>query len=70
MNKKITRKTKFAEIVKDEGASKILMERGMHCFGCPFSQMETIEQGAKAHGFDVDELIKEINTKKKVGGKK
>ncbi|MBU3912538.1 MAG: hypothetical protein KKE50_00440, partial [Nanoarchaeota archaeon] len=36
--------------------------------GCPFASMESIEQGAKAHGLDADELVKELNKKKR--GKK
>jgi hybrid cluster-associated redox disulfide protein len=64
--KKITKKSKFSEIIGDEKAREILMGRGMHCFGCPMAMQETIEQGAEAHGIDADELIKEINKKKKI----
>ena len=34
---------------------------GMHCFGCPASQMETIEEAAMVHGVDPDALCDEIN---------
>lgn len=61
----ITKKSKFSEIIRDEGAREILMERGMHCFGCPMAMEETIEQGAEAHGLDADELVREINRRKK-----
>ena len=64
-NFEITKKSKFSEIIQDENAREILMERGMHCFGCPMAMQETIEQGAEAHGLDADELIKEINKRKK-----
>ena len=62
----ISKKMSFAEILekKPESAS-ILMEKGMHCFGCPMAMQETLEQGACAHGLDADEIIKEINNKKK-----
>jgi len=63
--KKITKKTKFSEIVKDEGAARTLMEKGMHCCGCPMAMSETLEQGAEAHGLDADALVREINKKKK-----
>ncbi|MBU4086980.1 MAG: DUF1858 domain-containing protein [Nanoarchaeota archaeon] len=66
--KKIKKNTKFNEIFEDEGARRVLEERGMHCLGCPFASMESIEQGAKAHGLDADELVKELNKKKR--GKK
>ena len=39
----------------------VLMEVGMHCLGCPSSQMETIEEAAMVHGIDADELVQTIN---------
>jgi hybrid cluster-associated redox disulfide protein len=33
----------------------------MHCFGCHLSVSETIEQGAMAHGVDVDKLVDALN---------
>lgn len=65
MKKKITKKTKFSEIMKNERAAEVLMGKGMHCFGCPMAMHETLEQGAEAHGINADELVKEINKKKK-----
>ena len=41
--------------------AEILMGVGMHCLGCPASQMETLEEACAVHGIDVDELIKELN---------
>ena len=35
----------------------LLLEAGMHCLGCPASQMETLEE----HGIDVDELVETLN---------
>ena len=32
----------------------LLLEAGMHCLGCPASQMETIEEACEVHGIDVD----------------
>lgn len=63
--KKITKKSKFQDIVQDEETREILMEKGMHCFGCPMAMQETLEQGAMAHGLDADKLVDEINKKKK-----
>lgn len=34
---------------------------GMHCFGCMAARFENIEQGATAHGIDVDTLISALN---------
>ena len=63
-HKKLTKKTKFSEIVKDEDAARILMEKGMHCCGCPMAMSETLEQGAEAHGLDADEVVRELNKSK------
>lgn len=64
---KITKKMTFAKLLEAKPeVAEMLMESGMHCFGCPMAQMETIEEGCKAHGFsekDIDELIRKINGK-------
>ncbi|MDO5563682.1 MAG: DUF1858 domain-containing protein [Eubacteriales bacterium] len=39
----------------------ILTKAGMHCLGCPASQMETIEEACDVHGIDCDTLISQIN---------
>ena len=44
----------------------ILTEYGLHCVGCPLSQVETIEQGGHAHGMsdvEIAEMINEINAR-------
>jgi hybrid cluster-associated redox disulfide protein len=52
----------FAEIMNiDKKAGYKLAERGMFCGGCPMAMMETLEQGAMAHGMNPDELVKELN---------
>ena len=39
----------------------ILMEIGMHCLGCPASQMESLEEAAMVHGLDAQVLEDQIN---------
>ncbi|MEM4244637.1 MAG: DUF1858 domain-containing protein [Candidatus Nanoarchaeia archaeon] len=39
----------------------VFMRNGLHCIGCVVAAYENIEQGAMAHGIDVDKLIKELN---------
>ena len=41
--------------------AEILLEIGMHCLGCPASQMETIEEACEVHGVDVNELLEKLN---------
>ena len=64
---KITSKTKLSEILRgNPDAAEILFEAGMGCIGCPMAQMETLEQGCKAHGMSkkqIDEIIKKLNEK-------
>ena len=45
----------------DANIAPILMRAGMHCLGCPSSQMESLEEAAMVHGIDPDALVKEIN---------
>ncbi|ONI46256.1 disulfide oxidoreductase [Candidatus Epulonipiscium fishelsonii] len=40
---------------------KILMNVGMHCFGCPSAQLETLEQACDTHGVNADEVAKQMN---------
>ena len=37
------------------------MNAGMGCLGCAAAHFENIEQGAMAHGIDIDALIDELN---------
>lgn len=39
----------------------VFFKHGMTCFGCPMALMETVAQGAEAHGMDVEELVKALN---------
>ena len=41
----------------DENMAQILMGAGMHCIGCPSSQMESLEEACMVHGIDCDHGI-------------
>ena len=41
----------------DPNIAPILMRAGMHCLGCPSSQMESLEEAAMFHGMDADLLV-------------
>ena len=56
--------TFFELIQADPKAAEKLAERGLFCGGCPMAQFETIEQGARAHGVDVNKLLEELNEHK------
>ncbi len=60
--KEITKDMYIGEVLQmDRGLAAILMDAGMHCLGCPSSQMESIEEAAMVHGFHSDDLIKKLN---------
>ena len=59
---KITKEMTFGEVLtKYPETVKTFFMYGMHCFGCHLAIDETIEQGALAHGVDVDKLMKDLN---------
>ena len=48
---KFEKDTRIGEILeKSPEKADILLEIGMHCLGCPASQMETIEEACAVHG--------------------
>ena len=66
----ISKNTKIGELMQIfPEVAPILMEIGMHCLGCPASQMETLEEAAMVHGIDGDLLVEKINAAMKAAGK-
>ena len=64
MKKKATiKKTMTIDAVlnMDENLTTVLMGFGLHCFGCPMSRMETLEEAAMVHGVDVDLMVEKLN---------
>ena len=52
----------IGELIRlDENIIPILIREGMHCIGCPSSQMETLEEAAYVHGMDPDVLVARLN---------
>lgn len=39
----------------------VFFKFGLGCLGCAAARFESIEQGAMAHGIDVDALITDLN---------
>ena len=46
---------KFPEVLP------VFQQFGMGCIGCMAAHFETLEQGAAAHGVDVDEMVNALN---------
>ena len=58
----VTKSTMIGELLQiDENIAPILLNIGMHCLGCPSSQMETIEEAALVHGIEPDLLVARVN---------
>ena len=59
----ITKDMSILEVVqKYPDTADVFVNAGMGCLGCAAAHFENIEQGAMAHGIDVDQLVKDLNT--------
>ena len=60
---RVTQDSMIGDLLQiDQNVAPLLLNIGMHCLGCPSSQMETIAEAAMVHGIDPDDLVVEINT--------
>ncbi|MBU1323163.1 DUF1858 domain-containing protein [Patescibacteria group bacterium] len=44
----------------------LVNDYGLHCVGCMAAAWETLEEGARAHGYsgkEIDKIVKELNNK-------
>lgn len=58
----VVKTTQIGEVLNiNPNVKEILMGFGLHCFGCPMSQMETLEEAAAVHGVDADLLVEKVN---------
>ena len=58
----ITKEMSIMEVVTNYPETvSVFMQAGMGCIGCAAAHFENIEQGAMAHGIDIDELITALN---------
>lgn len=58
----ITKDMGIMEVVaKWPETADVFMKHGMGCLGCAAARFESIEQGAMAHGMDIEALIADLN---------
>jgi hybrid cluster-associated redox disulfide protein len=60
--KAITRDMAIGEVVNRYPSTiNVFFKHGLGCVGCAVARFENIQQGAMAHGIDVDALINDLN---------
>jgi len=58
----ITKEMSIGEIVQAYPQTiRVFFAHGLMCIGCAAASFENLEQGAIAHGIDVDALLKDLN---------
>ncbi|KRQ87498.1 hypothetical protein ABG79_00837 [Caloramator mitchellensis] len=58
----ITKDMGIIEIVqKYPQTAQVFAKYGMGCLGCIAARYETLEQGAMAHGINLDAMVKDLN---------
>ncbi|MEJ2200135.1 MAG: DUF1858 domain-containing protein [Desulfuromonadaceae bacterium] len=62
MSQPITKDMTFHQVMQmSPEIIKVLGQFRLGCVGCMGAMNETLEQGAMAHGIDVDELLQALN---------
>ena len=52
----------IAQLIQvDPGIVEILFAAGMHCIGCPSSQMESLDEACMVHGIETETMVNAIN---------
>ncbi|MFO7697290.1 MAG: DUF1858 domain-containing protein [Anaerolineae bacterium] len=58
----ITKDMTIQQIVGDNPDTvRVFFKHGLMCVGCAAARFESLEQGARAHGIDVDALVADLN---------
>lgn len=58
----ISKEMAIAEIVQQYPETvKVFFSHGLMCIGCAAARFENLEQGATAHGIDVEAILKDLN---------
>lgn len=62
MSQKITKDMTFHQVLQmSPEVAKVLGSFNLGCVGCMGAMNETLEQGATAHGLDVNDILRALN---------
>ena len=62
MSQKITKDMTFHQALQmSPEVARVLGEFNLGCVGCMGAMNETLEQGARAHGLDVNDILNALN---------
>ncbi len=62
MSQKITKDMTFHEVLQmSPEVAAVLGKFNLGCVGCMGAMNETLEQGARAHGLNVEDILKALN---------
>ena len=62
MSQKITRDMTFHQALQmSPEVARVLGDFNLGCVGCMGAMNETLEQGARAHGLDVEDILTALN---------
>lgn len=58
----ITKEMSIGEVVQSYPQTiEVFLRHGLMCFGCAIARFENVEQGAQAHGINVEALMRDLN---------
>jgi hybrid cluster-associated redox disulfide protein len=58
----ITKEMTIGDVVQNYPQTiEVFLKHGLMCFGCAIARFENVEQGAMAHGINVEALMKDLN---------
>lgn len=58
----LTKEMTIQDVVSQYPSSvQVFIKHGMPCVGCMAARYENIEQGASAHGIEIDKLMEDLN---------
>lgn len=62
MAEKVTKDMNILEIAQKHPESiEVFHKYGLGCLGCAAARFENLEAGAKVHGYNVDDMVDDIN---------